>query len=560
MRVGLRILVLAASAILLLSGVTIMRAETWPLGLKRLDSSDRSRGFSSPIDYLYRATSPQYFSFEILPDPKGGLRLMGAEQYEPDFKKIVKKEPAYQSKRPLKGVAKLGTQQFAFVLDVAKPPEPEKPDAKEKSDPAKAEAKTDSKATTDDKAKTKGKSPIAESKEKQAQKKPAIDVPLYDRLYFDVNHNGDLTDDKAMEGRIQKYPQTSGQSYAQLSFPRLDVSIDADGTPMESAIFFSGYMNSSPDWGLVGIQINAGAYREGEITLEGKKRKVVLIDFNSNGRFDDETKVITIQRYPGDKGQFYPQSGDMLLIDPKESRFGYDDPYDVTSSDYRYNVSKLVRIDGRYYDLKITPSGDKLTLDASKTRLGNITNPNDGFRALIQGKAGVLKISGNKDEPTPVPTGEWSLLSYTITLPEKPKAPEPVKKEAPKPEKTSGKDASAMELLSDALKSFLEKPSGESSRPRWSLVSARATAENKAVKVEEGKTVVLPFGPPYKPLVTAPDYGGDPENKELEMALVGSAGEICTNLMTHGDSPPKPSFTITDPKGKVVEQGSFEYG
>ena len=46
----------------------------------------------------------------------------------------------------------------------------------------------------------------------------------------------------------------------------------------------------------------------------------------------------------------------------------------------------------------------------------------------------------------------------------------------------------------------------------------------------------------------------------LDMSLVGSTGEICTNMMVNGGRPSKPEFTITDPKGKVVQQGSFEYG
>lgn len=553
MRLRWRILFPAACAIVLFATAMNIQAETWPLELKRLDARDQSRGYSSQMDYIYRATSPQHFFLQVMREPKGNLRFMGAEQNEPEFKKIVKKEPEYKSKLPFKGVAMLGTQKFAFVLDAAKLPEPKKADAKEKSDSAKSEAKTE------DTSKTKDKSTPGVSKPKQPEKKQAIEMPLFDRLYFDANHNGDLTDDKPLEGRLQKFPQPNGQVYAQLSFPRLDVTIDADGTSMESSLFLSGYVNSSPDWGHVGIQINAGAYREGEITLDGKKHKAVLIDFNSNGRFDDEMKVVKIRRGPNSKEENYAQSGDMLLIDPKESRLGYDSPYEITSSDYRYNVSKLVRIDGRYYDLKITPAGDKLTLEASKTPLGNITNPNDGFSALIHGKAGVLKINGNKDTPIPVPVGEWSLLSYTITLANKPKPAEPAKKEDKKPGQISGKQASAVELLADALKSFLEKPRAEPSRANWSRVSARATADSKPVKVEEGKTVVLPFGPPYKPLVSDQGYG-DPKRKELGMSLVGSAGEVCSDLMAFGGRPPKPEFTITDPKGKVVQQGSFEYG
>ena len=27
-------------------------------------------------------------------------------------------------------------------------------------------------------------------------------MPVYDRLYFDFNHNGDLTDDKVIEAKV----------------------------------------------------------------------------------------------------------------------------------------------------------------------------------------------------------------------------------------------------------------------------------------------------------------------------------------------------------------------
>jgi hypothetical protein len=44
------------------------------------------------------------------------------------------------------------------------------------------------------------------------------------------------------------------------------------------------------------------------------------------------------------------------------------------------------------------------------------------------------------------------------------------------------------------------------------------------------------------------------------MSLIGSAGEVCNNLMVNGSRPGKPAFTITDDKDKVVENGNFEYG
>jgi len=72
----------------------------------------------------------------------------------------------------------------------------------------------------------------------------------------------------------------------------------------------------------------------------------------------------------------------------------------------------------------------------------------------------------------------------------------------------------------------------------------------------------MPFGPPYKPTVTAQYFEDGVKHKVLSlgMTLVGSADEVCSNMMVNGGRPSKPKFTITDAKGKAVQEGSFEYG
>ena len=109
------------------------------------------------------------------------------------------------------------------------------------------------------------------------------------------------------------------------------------------------------------VSLSSAAYREGDITLEGKRHHVVLIDFNSNGRFDDEIKISQNVHTPD--GRLYPEQGDMLLIDPNIGQSGPSThPTMSTSGDYRHHVSRLVNIDGRFYDWTISPAGDKLTL------------------------------------------------------------------------------------------------------------------------------------------------------------------------------------------------------
>ncbi len=184
-----------------------------------------------------------------------------------------------------------------------------------------------------------------------------------------------------------------------------------------------------------------------------------------------------------------------------------------------------------------------------------MTNPNDGFTAMVYSSKGVLKISGGKDTPVPLPEGDWKLLSYTIDLTGHEAPKKEVKKEEPK------KERPLLQALADALESVFDTGPVAMAGPRYSIVSAAASGGYKAVTVRKGETVVMPFGPPYTPTVTS-DFFQDGERKQLSlgMSLVGSAGELATNLIVNGARPGKPAFTITDDKDKVVQNGSFEYG
>ena len=94
----------------------------------------------------------------------------------------------------------------------------------------------------------------------------------------------------------------------------MNLTLDIDGTKVEYSFLMSGYVNASRQYGFAQArQLTAAVYREGEIRLEGKRRHVVLLDFNSNGRFDDQSRVRTDVHTPD--GSVYPEQGDMLLVD-----------------------------------------------------------------------------------------------------------------------------------------------------------------------------------------------------------------------------------------------------
>jgi hypothetical protein len=66
---------------------------------------------------------------------------------------------------------------------------------------------------------------------------------------------------------------------------------------------------------------------------------------------------------------------------------------------------------------------------------------------------------------------------------------------------------------------------------------------------------VLNIGPPYTPKLTV-----EVQKKVavLGLEIRGVGQEQISDL--GGSRPPPPKFTISDPQGKVVEQGNFEYG
>jgi hypothetical protein len=539
--------IVVAGGILL--AATTAPGEECTLSLKRVAAGSRY----TQADYQIRATYPQSVQAQFYEQSGSGRTRIqfGGEDREKAFKRIVKKEPAkYDCKHPFRGVLKLGTQEFAFVFDAAGA----KPD--EKEDKAEAEKPKP-------KEKAKAKSSLLDALSSALTGEEAADQPsprrpgkaiVYNRLYFDVNGNGDLTDDKPIESEKSGDMVYNSGNYSRAQFPAVTVALAVDGTKYDYTFTsYVTYQAMDDRMGYAYASFNSATYRDGEITLEGKKRRVVLIDFNSNGRFDDAIKLRDDVR--GRDNEVYPTYGDVLMFDPQASTGVYLNPYDATSSGNRYNVSKLVDVDGKFYDLAISPAGDKLSLTPATPSLGFVTNPNEGFSAVVYGDKGFLKIRGGKGKPVALPEGSWKLLTYTI---DQTGMEERVKPAAEKKDKPGEKQSSLLSAVVSAIGGGVAS-SSPARLNRFSRVSATATKDYKPVEVRKGQTVALPFGPPYKPTVRV-DYAPSPDQVRLSMTLVGTAGERCSDMMVQGSRPSKPEFTIKDPKGEVVYRGSFEYG
>ena len=362
--------------------------------MKKVDTSNRSSDA-----YLYRATSSQSFY-----RPVGqGMRVQDNSARE--FAEVIKKEPeAYRAAIPVRGVVKLGTLKFGYVIDTSVEPEKEEKEEKDKQADAKeAEAeKSESVLSALSKVLTGGTKKAEEGKE-------AFKPVPYDRLYIDTDRDGDLTDEEVIEA--SSTGNATNNRYYSCTFPRIDLAIEVESVPVDYAITLSTMAYDSGSYGYINGSFHAGAYREGEITVDGKKRRLVLIDFNGNGRFDDPSSFNDQIR--SSNGQVYPIRGDRLYVDPDMNASGRS-AYDVTSADDIFDVGEILCLDGKFYKMTVTPSGDKLTLEPADIEVGYVTNAVGDYRAVIYGDEGLVKIRSDETGKAPVPVGSWKLMNYTL--------------------------------------------------------------------------------------------------------------------------------------------------
>jgi beta-lactamase regulating signal transducer with metallopeptidase domain len=488
------------------------------------------------FDDLCRTAEPQ--SFSLMVEPNGSKRTWSPNRGRtPAFDEIVKREPKYASPQPFRGVVKFGSQNYAFAFDMVS---------------VNPEETTSSTAPAN--------SPLGRVQRRLAKALTPPKLLAYDRLYFDFNHNGDLTDDRVIEAEpgAGHFVQRGTQRRWRITFPQTDLTIDVDGAPVQYAFIASANADASPENSWVGVGFRTAVYYEGDIVAEGKKHHVVLIDGNSNGRFDD-TATLAGPYYAGLRMLFLAP-GDLLLVDPPERPNRHDSlaPYAATRSEYVQPVSKMLNVGGHFYDVKVAATGDEISLSPATVPLGHITSANDKYCAIVYGDRGFLKISGKKGEAVAVPEGRWNLLGYTIdrvTLPTTNQTGEYVKVQK---NATTGGDASPLAAIAGRLRAALNDAASVTARqsvPGRTCLSAAATRQCKPIEVKKGATVELPFGPPYKIMLKAvPSEDG--KQITFEAWVVGSAGERCTNdryLL------PPMQFTIKGPDGRVIKRGNLQF-
>ena len=287
---------------------------------------------------------------------------------------------------------------------------------------------------------------------------------------------------------------------SQSQFPRVDIKLDAKGQSIDYSFLPSLLCQESRSDAYATVTFYAAVMREGYITQGRKRTRLMLLDHNSNGLFDDAVSI----RPDGSVAE-----GDLLLINPNPKKRLLPAP---TWAATATSSAKPSASAGNSIGWRLRRRASSLKLTPTKFSMGCVVNSSPLYRAtLFSPDYGVVVIGGSKDQKISLPEGEWRVLSYMV----------------------------------------------EAGR-RGTMLAATFAGKSPAKTVKKGETAQLPFGAPLRAVVTASRGQGD--KVSLSLAIVGVGGERCTNLTINGTRPPKPQFVIKDKDGKIVHQGSFEYG
>jgi hypothetical protein len=210
--------------------------------------------------------------------------------------------------------------------------------------------------------------------------------PNYDRLYIDSDCDGSLADEEAAETRAASRNRSLFGSVS-VAFPAGDgdpvaFHIDADcRPPADSARSVRGPI-SAADWR---IQVSSAGWYEGTVTIGDKQFDLRLIDYNSNGTFDDTSTDFS--------------DADRILVG-EAGNYG------------RIFTGRYVRIGEDYYHPSPARDGAFIGLtEADNASLGTIRMSADVGELAIGGENGLLTLNGS-DRAAAVPAGKWHISHW----------------------------------------------------------------------------------------------------------------------------------------------------
>ena len=239
------------------------------------------------------------------------------------------------------------------------------------------------------------------------------------------------------------------------------------------------------------------AMLEGSVQVGDAKLKLMLFDANCNGAFGEAARLVS--------GKV---QGDRVWIGK-----GSPKPEDAYSESLP--LGKYYAHEGKFYTI-VFPEAGVVEVAPAEVPVGTVKVSNPGFLLELVDRDSVLYVGSEESTEAAVPVGNWRVTNA----------------------------------------SFRRRYKGK----LWELEGQPGSC-SEGFNIKEGSVTEINAGPPLKIQISASTRRvGTGLVASLRFSIGGSAGETYQYLKEGGKKVDLPAVLIKDPRGKVVDEGHFEYG
>lgn len=347
---------------------------------------------------------------------------------------------------------------------------------------------------------------------------------FYNRIHFDSNANGDLTDDPVVDGKVDVNRQ---HDYCSATFPPIDTLVKQGDretpfsfTPSITMSRFSSLGNmKSEEWQhRFWLMLRANCHYECRFTFDGHAYRAALSDANCDGRFD---RKLTYRKPAA-------ESPGHMMMDERSDLFFLSTGNDLSPHEW-HHLGDLLALDGKLLEVGVDIAGGIMTLDEVTEGLAPLKlSARAEQLTILDRDAGHCVMARQPVDEIQVPVGSYRIVAHRM-------------------------------LRKDEW--------GD----RW-IVRGAGDAKSSFVPVKPGTEAVLMFGEPLTGTVTGSQRRGSTVHR-LSFKLTGAGGESISEVAHISGSrtetplsssrrnyPKEPSYQIAKPDGEIVARGTFEYG
>jgi len=352
------------------------------------------------------------------------------------------------------------------------------------------------------------------------------DDRFYNRLYFDANANGDLTDERPIDTGIDE-----DGAFTSTKFPALDltVTVGSKELPYRIAVDVERYSPgaiiraiASLTGATVGgtdVGVSSEFAYTGRFELAGKTYTVWLCDENVNGRFDDKLTISPDVAGLRDEPSLAGDTVYFSVDGQKESK-----PVGQYVSDF-YVLGNQV------FDMAMNFADKKIVFTPHQGQTGQVRLPGSFEYMAMVTEDRKQSVSFFKPEAlVPVPAGTYRLVEYSL--------------------ERKDEQGDLWHLEANGHRDMPPLAVAAGQETAWTLCEPL----NALVVIMDKQPRKRWFGPP---------------EVSLDFKVLGAGGERITDVdcrekagtpESASTRPPRPSFKVIKPDGEVVAQGRFEYG